>query len=143
MPDGAGFTYVPSTPAERAHYDGLWAAANPSGGGDLSGLLAVTFFKQSGVDLGILKQIWGFSTPSATMNIDQFYNALRYICMFQQGDLPITKERLEVSAKVDLGLPKFNGVTIPAPQAPFPEITADLHGRYHQVFQSCDADKDG
>ena len=139
----AEFMYTPASAAERAHYDGLWSAANPGGGGDLSGLQAVTFFKQSGVDLGILKQIWSFSTPIATMNMPQFYNALRYITMFQQGELPISKERLAASAKVDLGLPKFNGVTIPTQQAPFPEITADLHGRYHQVFSTCDADKDG
>ena len=78
------YNYVPRNDAELAHFDGLWAAAS-NGAKELSGLQAVTFFKQSGVDLGILKQIWGFSTPTATMNLAQFYNALRYICMFQTG----------------------------------------------------------
>ena len=136
------FNYVPRSEAELAHFDGLWAAAS-NGAKELSGLQAVTFFKQSGVDLGILKQIWGFSTPTATMNLAQFYNALRYICMFQQGDLPIQKERLASSAGVELGLPRFQGVAIPSPQQPFPEITPDLHVRYYQIFVASDADKDG
>ena len=137
------YCYVPR-PSEKDVYDGLWLAA--SGGvaaGELSGLQAVTFFKQSGVDLGILKQIWSFSTPTATMNLSQFYNALRYITMFQGGDLPISKERLEASAKVDLGLPKFQGLSIPSQQPAFPEITPDLHSRYHQIFVGTDTDKDG
>jgi len=138
----AGFDYIPRG-SEKDHYDGLWAAAQPSASGELSGLQAVTFFKQSGVDLGILKQIWGFSTPVATMSISQFYNALRYITMFQNGDLPITKERLVASANVDLGLPKFQGVSIQSPQQPFPEITPELHGRYYQIFLTSDSDKDG
>lgn len=137
------FNYQPSTDAEKAHYGGLWTAAGPNSDGELSGLQAVTFFKQSGVDMGILKQIWSFSTPTATMNAQQFNNALRYITMFQNGDLPITKDRLAVSAKVDLGLPKFQGVTLPTPQQVFPDITPDLHARYYEVFLKSDTDKDG
>jgi len=139
----ADFFYTPSGESEKAHYDGLWAAACPNASGELSGQQAVTFFKQSGVDLGILKQIWSFSTPSATLNLAQFYNALRFITMFQQGDLPITKDRLASSAKLELGLPKFHGLAIPSQQPPFPDITPDLHSRYHQIFVGTDTDKDG
>jgi hypothetical protein len=139
----ADFSYEPAGPAERAHYEGLWAAAGGNVKGELQGVAAVPFFRKSGVDMNVLKQVWSFCTPTATMNQPQFYNALRYICMFQNGDLPIAKDRLAKSASLDLGLPKFEGVSISAPQPPFPEITSDLHSRYYQIFLKTDADNDG
>lgn len=91
----AEFNYVPGHPIERAYYEQLWATANPEGasaaGSVLAGQLAVPFFQRSGVDTGILRQIWSLSTPSAAMNKEQFFSALRYICMVQNGDIPISK----------------------------------------------------
>jgi hypothetical protein len=91
--------YYPQNDHERIYFDYLWDVANtrqpilgsPNLVGELSGLAAVTFFQRSGVDKGFLKQIWSLSTPSATMNIHQFYVALRFIAMIQNGEMPITK----------------------------------------------------
>lgn len=121
--------YIPQNPAEQYFYDALWKYANPAGEGELSGKAAVTFFQMSGVDIGILKQIWSLSTPTASMNREQFNSAIRYITMMQQGEIPLSKgkqfrdglqicficssERLRSSSKVNLGLPKFNGIDIP------------------------------
>jgi hypothetical protein len=87
--------YTPKISAEKAYYDYLWDVANnrPTGGDpsvELSGLAAVNFFQRSGVDKGFLKQIWSMSTPSATMNSYQFYTALRFITMIQNGEIPIS-----------------------------------------------------
>ena len=106
------YNFVPSL-AEKGYYDLLWTTANPTGGSDLGGAAAVAFFKRSGIDTGILKQIWGYSTTGATLNINQFYSALRYIVMVQNGDFPINRERLHSSATVDLGLPKFKDIPLP------------------------------
>jgi hypothetical protein len=92
--------YAPQSDHEKAYFDFLWDVANsrpPSAPGsvnltgELSGLAAVTFFQRSGVDKGFLKQIWSLSTPSATMNAHQFYVALRFIAMIQNGEMPISK----------------------------------------------------
>lgn len=82
-------TYTPSPGPEAAAYESLWKIANPSGG-DLSGAQAVAFFRKSDVESSILKQIWGLSTPLATMNNSQFNVALRFITMAQNGDLPLS-----------------------------------------------------
>ena len=85
--------YIPRSAPEASIYDGLWKVAS-NGVLELSGAQAVEFFRKSGVDLGILKQIWGLSTPLATMNVSQFYTALRLITMVQNGDIPITKGKI-------------------------------------------------
>ncbi len=81
--------YIPQNPVEKGYYEYLWTTANPSGDA-LSGKAAVQFFQRSGVDLGILKQIWTLSTPSASMNVNQFFVALRFITMYQNGEIPLT-----------------------------------------------------
>ena len=83
-------SYVPKSGNEIYVYENLWKVASPNGT-DLSGLEAVTFFRKSEVDSGILKSIWGLSTPSATLNKSQFFVALRYITLVQNGDIPISK----------------------------------------------------
>lgn len=159
------FSYIPTDAHESSHYETLWQIASPSGL-ELSGLQAVNFFKQSAVDINILKQIWGFSTPVSTMNKTQFYCALRYIAMFQNGDVPITKERLQASANRKMNLPKFADLVIPPSVAyspnnsnggdhnngnldsargagNYPPITPEVHIRYHDLFVQYDTDKDG
>lgn len=90
--------YLPQNPVEKGFYDYLWDVANnrqpgsdPSGAGELSGAAAVQFLTRSSVDRGFLKQIWSLSTPSSTMNLPQFYTALRFITMIQNGEIPISK----------------------------------------------------
>ena len=82
--------YFPQNQLEKGYYEYLWSTANPSGDA-LSGKAAVTFFQRSGVDIGILKQIWTLSTPSASMNVNQFFVALRFITMYQNGEIPLTQ----------------------------------------------------
>ena len=85
--------------------------------------------------------------------------------MIQNGDIPISKERMLDNARFDLGLPKFTGIEIPAPMptivppavapgvaSPFPSpaagdigyaITPPEHMKYHELFLQYDTDKDG
>ena len=108
--------YTPSAGIEKHHYDELWkiivnsdnnttsnttsnttnTTSNTSntilnGNESISGRKAVEFLRLSLVDSGILKQIWSLSTPTSTMNVFQFYSALRYITMVQNGEIPISK----------------------------------------------------
>lgn len=91
--------YLPKPPAEKHHYDELWLHVSPDGA-DISGRKAVEFLRLSKVDSGILKQIWGLSTPTSTMNQMQFYSALRYITMVQNGEIPISKGERVSSTKL-------------------------------------------
>eukprot|EP00981_Chlorochromonas_danica_P004233 scaffold857_cov152-Ochromonas_danica.AAC.16 len=168
-------SYVPQNPLEKEYYELLWAAATENSSDpavELSGKNAVMFFERSSVDKGFLKQIWSLSTPLATMNHSQFFSALRFITMIQNGEIPISAERLLKTSKVDLGLPKFNGIDLPSAKpsnrvppsaglphaafpagaAPFPvapaaaaafAITPIEHAKYHNLFIAYDADKDG
>ena len=73
-------------------HEALWRAANPTNLPELGGQAVVPFFLKSKVDKGILKQIWTFSCgQSLSMQQDQFYTALRFIVMVQNGELPVTK----------------------------------------------------
>eukprot|EP01032_Pedospumella_encystans_P025221 gene25221-28513_t len=105
--------YVPQNPTELQYYNSLFQVANTEGTAELGGMAAVKFFNQSGVDVGFLKKIWGMSTEGATMNLNQFYTALRFITMIQSGEFPISKERLLATVKVDLGFPKFKDIPVP------------------------------
>ena len=143
---------------ERETYDLLWSVASPTGA-DLSGLQAVNFFKQSGVDINTLKTVWAYSTPLATMNKAQFYCALRYIQMVQNNDLPLSKEKLTTSALKPMQAPKFGNLNLNPKKAAnspdssanspnslsthFPPITPEAHIRYHDLFCQYDTDKDG
>eukprot|EP00599_Poterioochromonas_sp_BG-1_P003600 CAMPEP_0173147282 /NCGR_PEP_ID=MMETSP1105-20130129/9046_1 /TAXON_ID=2985 /ORGANISM="Ochromonas sp., Strain BG-1" /LENGTH=911 /DNA_ID=CAMNT_0014061745 /DNA_START=28 /DNA_END=2763 /DNA_ORIENTATION=+ len=174
MATGSSEIYFPSSEHEKNYFDYLWDVANnrtPSAPGtttltgELSGLAAVTFFQRSGVDKGFLKQIWSLSTPVATMNAHQFYVALRFIAMIQNGEMPISRERLLATVKDKFELPRFNGIDVPVarPVAPVPTpqpvptaippnaaaaaaafaITPQEHVKYHSLFVGYDKDKDG
>jgi hypothetical protein len=83
--------YAPQNPAELHYYNTLFGFATNQAGGELGGAEAVRFFKTSGVDVGFLKQIWALSTQGATMNVHQFYTAMRFLTMIQNGEFPISK----------------------------------------------------
>ncbi len=87
--------YIPRDEMEKAYFDRLWDLANnqscaSSGSEELSGQILVPFFTRSGVDKALLKQVWSLSTPIASMTLPQFYIALRYIALIQNGDVPIS-----------------------------------------------------
>jgi hypothetical protein len=163
-------SYTPQNPHEQEFFNILWATANDSNlsiiDQQLSGKSAVQFFQRSGINVGFLKQIWSLSTPLATMNIKQFYTALRYITMIQNGDMPISKEKLNASARTNFGLPKFNGIDPPAHvpvasaaptphQSPAPiqgqgtgqlapySISPAEHMKYHELFVTYDVNHEG
>ena len=97
--------YAPQNPLELQYYNSLFRIANTEGVEELGGQAAVKFFNQSGVDTGFLKQIWTLSTPAATMNLHQFYTALRFITMIQNGEFPISKgTKLIIQQSCALGL---------------------------------------
>ena len=109
----ASESYVPK-PIEKGYFDICWNTANPGGLMEIPGGQAAEFFTKSSVDTGILRTIWSLCTPSGSMNLSQFNTALRYISMVQNGEIPISKERLLATLNAPhLGPPKFDGITIP------------------------------
>jgi hypothetical protein len=89
--------YVPQNPVELHYYNTLFSVATNGANGELGGADAVRFFKSSGVDVGFLKQIWGMCTQGSSMNVNQFFTAMRLITMAQNGEFPITKGELRAS----------------------------------------------
>lgn len=79
-------SYVPPLNSkEAALYANLWQAADVESKGWIEGPEAVEFLEKSKLNLNILRQIWSLSTPVATMNRDQFYVALRFVALAQNG----------------------------------------------------------
>lgn len=166
--DSQGQLYTPQNQIEKEYFDYLWyyhANINYQNEPLLGGQNAVKFFQLSGVDKGFLKQIWGLSTPLATMDIYQFYIALRFITMIQNGEFPISIERLMKTIKTNLGLPKFHGIDVPKPKPQVPQqqqpsslppslppsvvvppnyaIIPAEHYQYHTIFMSYDHERIG
>jgi hypothetical protein len=56
----------------------------------LGGGNAVKFFEKSGLEIQSLKQIWSRCTPNPAMSKQEFFVALRYIAMAQNG-FPISR----------------------------------------------------
>lgn len=84
--------YTPRDALEIAVYEGFWGVVNSDEEMEISGSQAINFFKKSGIhDVGILMQIWGLCTSSSTMTMRQFYSALRYISMIQNGEVLLSK----------------------------------------------------
>ena len=119
--------YSPRSPEEKHIYDFLWHHVSPNGEA-IAGAAAVTFSRESRVDGGFLKQIWSLSTPVATMNREQFNSALRYLTMVQNGEFPISKERLTKTANEALGMPYFPSIAIPPYQKPVVPVPVPIAG---------------
>ena len=77
-------TYIPHS-NELTVYEELWRIAT---GDDefLGGDKAVSFFKKTELDVGSLKAIWTWSSPEPIMSRSQFFTALRYVAMIQNGE---------------------------------------------------------
>lgn len=101
-------SYFPKTASEKKGYETLWAVANPTGQAEIGGNQAVDFFRKSRLDMNILRQIWALSTPFGTMNVFQFYTALRYIAM-AQANIAISADSLTACSEIPLEEPKFAG----------------------------------
>jgi hypothetical protein len=66
---------------EHGMYKSLMTQVDPSGRERIEGGDAVAFLKKSGVDVGVLKQIWDIATPNGEPFLDRqaFYIVLRLI----------------------------------------------------------------
>jgi hypothetical protein len=108
-------------------YQGFWSAACMNGAELLGGGNAVKFFEKSGLEIQSLKQIWSRCTPNPAMSKQEFFVALRYIAMAQNG-FPISRGEYKDLMSVKLPLPIFEGVDVALPtdassepQAPAPQ----------------------
>jgi hypothetical protein len=178
--------YFPQYLEEQKYFDLLWKISlKGASRGDvetaegsfsdselLSGKAAVQFFNGSNVGTSYLEIIWTMCTPTDTMSKRQFYTALRYICMIQNGNIPLCiKERMTLDRHLNIGLPRFSGIQAPVcPTVPTATgygkvapisnsivmaspvvannanayaITAVDYGKYHDLFIYYDSDCDG
>lgn len=175
--------YSPQYPEEQKYFDLLWqislrgascgdvesAEGSSSDSELLSGNAAVQFLNKSNVGTSYLEIVWSMCTPTDTMSKRQFYTALRYICMIQNGNIPLCiKERMTFERHLNIGLPRFSGIQAPmcpiatgngkvapisnsivmaspvlANNANAYAITAVDYGKYHDLFIYYDSDCDG
>jgi hypothetical protein len=106
----------------QAYFDRLFALADVTGAGKISGSSAVSFLTKSQIPLPALKAIWSLSDTSGSHALDrpQFYVALRFIqilqaVMAQTGSLQsvrITQDLLKAHSQKELRPPTFDGVDI-------------------------------
>lgn len=113
--------YNPSTPDEKAYYDQLFVIADTAATGQLQGLHAVNFFKLSGLDVGILKNVWSIADARQQHYLDRedFYVALRLIAM-AQNNIPPTREKLLETVAIQLPYARFQSMPPPATTPPPP-----------------------
>lgn len=83
--------FFPSRPTEQAVYLDIWKHADPGGKGEIGGAHAVNFLRKSGLAVPVLREIWSLCTPLPSMNENQFYVALRFISMAQNGETSFSK----------------------------------------------------
>ena len=113
--------YNPTTPDEKAYYDQLFTIADTAATGQLQGLHAVNFFKLSGLDVGILKNVWTVADARQQhyLTREDFYVALRLIAM-AQNNIPPTREKLHETAAIQLPYARFQNVPPPPASTPPP-----------------------
>lgn len=131
--------------------------ADTAGTGQIQGLQAVTFFKTSGLDVGVLKHVWAIADARNQHFLDReaFYVAMRLIALAQAGQPALTRERLVETLSIPLPYPRFQGVPIQPPAgrlAPLPAgpgaasaggadpyaMTPEERARYLVHFSPCD-----
>lgn len=90
-PSAPQYSYTPPTPSELSYYNALFAIADKSSSGYLSGPSAVEFFLLSKLPLELLKTIWTMADQPSTNTLDntKFYVAVRLIQLFQNGKKPV------------------------------------------------------
>jgi len=95
----------------------MMSLADPAMTNKVKGQEAVTFFKRSGLDIKVLKDIWKVAsrTSAEYLTRDEFYIALRLIAYAQNG---ITPNEDAIQFNIEVELPKFDEAPLglPAPQ---------------------------
>ncbi|EJK61136.1 hypothetical protein THAOC_18422, partial [Thalassiosira oceanica] len=84
------YSYAPP-PAELPYYAGLFALADKSSSGQISGPAAVEFLSLSRLPVDLLKTIWAMADVPRTNTLDagKFNVAVRLIQLFQNGKKPV------------------------------------------------------
>ena len=107
----------------KAYYDALFATADKSSAGYLSGSTAVEFLSLSKLPVDLLKTIWSMADQTPTNNTldkQKFNVAVRLIQLFQNGKKPVDLE-LNLSPEdmqVPIRPPYFEGVNVAPQQHP-------------------------
>jgi hypothetical protein len=85
------FDYYPQNVAELTVFDGLWKIASVDQSGRLGGREAVDLLRKSGLEVPVLREIWAVTTPDSSIGQAQFFSALRFIAMYQNGVTQISR----------------------------------------------------
>lgn len=122
---GGSLSYVP-TPVERPYFEGLFAAADTQGGGQIGGAQAVPFFQRSQLPTEALRNIWTIADQPPTNALDhrKFAVAIRLIQLLQngkQGEGPT----LQAPQGVDLRPVYFEGIS--GVSVPLPSMEQQQH----------------
>merc|ERR1719453_2840271 len=96
---------------ESSYYQQLFALADTDGQGAIGGLQAFNFLTQSGVDRGVLKQIWDIADYNQTgaIGADGFSAAMRLIAHAQAG-AAVSPDQVQIEPQT---LAFFQGVAMP------------------------------
>jgi hypothetical protein len=120
-------SFVPRTPLELEYFEKCWNSTKLDEFGRLSGKNAFEFFMTSKLNKVYLREIWSICVPPVStdstkgMSKDQFFTALRFVVLIQNGATSITKEALLKSKNDFHFLPNFEGIISPmrpGPSAP-------------------------
>ncbi len=131
------YSYTPPTPSELSYYNALFAVADKSSVGYLSGPSAVEFFLLSKLPLELLKTIWTMADQPSTNTLDakKFYVAVRLIQLFQNGKKPVDlalNVMMETTGSSSMKPPYFEGVEVP--QLALPPQQQQQQGHLGQSF---------
>lgn len=123
---------------ELPYLDALWSVANEDRSGRLQGAAAVAFFKHSGLDVAVLRQVWSLADVAQQhfLGKAEFDVAMRLIAMAQHG-LPVTSDALVAQAATKLPLPRFAGL------AGTYSITEEERSNYERLFPNYDPNRSG
>ena len=111
------YTYTPPPP-QLPYYNALFAIADKSSVGYLSGPQAVEFLSTSKLPIDLLKHIWTMADQPQTNTLDtsKFHVAVRLIQLFQNGKKPIDLSLNvgDVNEEGSMRPPFFEGVNVQA-----------------------------
>lgn len=114
------------SPTEQSYYLQLFTLADLEGTGVVGGLNAFNFFSQSGVDRGVLRQVWEIADSNQTGSIgpDGFSMAMRLIAQAQAG-ATVSPEMVQFQPP---SLATFQGIPPPPTDAAAFGGTSNLGG---------------
>jgi hypothetical protein len=117
-------------------YEALFAAADKSQAGYITGHSAVEFLSLSKLPVDLLKTIWTMadSPPNNMLDKSKFYTAVRLIQLFQNGKRPMDGE-LRLREGEVCRPPYFEGVQLPNVQQQQQQVAQQQPGQQPQMGQ--------